>query len=182
MGSRHISNRRITESLELFPNHDDSNSDTELPVNKKRRAGRPKGLPLGYAARKLGRSNNKDTTHRVDEIPDSQDENIYDVTVTGQDEQYNEESSDNGCPIHLAEQASLHGDFGPELHGIETVVSPVCTRSLAPSGYLLTVAAPSSMLPGDTTTEQQFHPRCIPQFPAVLTHIKLLSPYEPTGG
>jgi hypothetical protein len=72
-----------------------SDSDTELPVKKKRRAGRPKGLPPGYAARKLGRSNNKDTTHRVNEIPDSQDENLYDVTATGQDEQYNEESSDN---------------------------------------------------------------------------------------
>jgi hypothetical protein len=85
------------------------------------------------------------------------------------------------CPIHLAEQASLHGDFGPELHGIETHVSQVCTRSLASSGYLLTVAAPASILPSDTTTEQQFHSRCIPQCPAMLTHIKLWSPYEPTG-
>jgi hypothetical protein len=42
----------------------------------------------------------------------------------------------------------------PELHGIEIHASQVRTRSLATSGYLLTDTAPSSILPRDTTTEQ----------------------------
>jgi hypothetical protein len=68
-----------SQRVQVPSDHDGSDSDPEVPVNKKRRAGRPKGLP---PARRLGR-NNKDTTHRVggavDEVPDSQDEHIYEI-------------------------------------------------------------------------------------------------------
>jgi hypothetical protein len=70
----------------------------------------------------------------------------------------------------------------PEWHGFEIHPSQVRTRSLAPSGYLLTVTATSSIRPRDTTSEQQCHLRCIPQCLVVLTHIELWQPmHQPAG-